>query len=332
MNNLIKKRDIARLRGVLYSNIRRFFDSRGYLEVETPILSPDLIPEPTIDNFSTLFQNDFLGSRELYLLPSPEIYIKRLISEGFGSVYEISKCFRNNEQMGRQHSPEFTMLEYYTMAFSEKDSVSLTVDMLRETALPSARGASFLSSEPVVMTVRDAVLKYSGLDLDVLQDEDEFRAAAFGKLSIKIPSGEPWDDVFNRVFCTFVETAIPRDRLVFFTDYPAQINCLALRGEGDGSRYRRRWEVYAGGLELANCYAEETDPEVVRDYYRKEYDALLRSREGSGRVIPKSDAGFADIFSDFPSCSGVAMGLDRLLMLETGSSDINDVLLFPFSI
>ncbi|NCC65549.1 MAG: elongation factor P--(R)-beta-lysine ligase, partial [Spirochaetia bacterium] len=105
----------AQYRSHMNRIIRSFFDERGYTEVDTPLLSPTLIPESTIENFATRFENPFLPSSELYLVPSPEIYMKQLIAQGFGSIYQISHCFRNSEQLGHIHNPEFTMLEYYTM-------------------------------------------------------------------------------------------------------------------------------------------------------------------------------------------------------------------------
>ncbi|HKL59153.1 MAG TPA: amino acid--tRNA ligase-related protein, partial [Sphaerochaeta sp.] len=116
----------AQFRSQLNRSIRTFFDQRGYLEVETPTLSPDLIPEPTIQNFATTFDNEFVGSRELYLIPSPEVYMKKLIADGFGSIYQIGHCFRNSEQIGRHHNPEFSMLEYYSVGMDESDSIGLT--------------------------------------------------------------------------------------------------------------------------------------------------------------------------------------------------------------
>lgn len=201
---MAQKKNIAELRRRLYANIRSFFDKNGYLEVETPILSSALIPEPTIDNFSTMFMNEFLGSRELYLLPSPELYMKKLIAEGYGSIYQISKCFRNAEQVGRIHSPEFSMLEYYTTGFDEKDSIALTIRFLRETALEDC---GIFEREPEIISVRDAVLKCTGLDLDLLQNASDLRSEAVSKLFLNIPLAEPWEDTFNRIFCTFVETA-----------------------------------------------------------------------------------------------------------------------------
>lgn len=318
-------REAVVARSQLYSNIRKFFLDRGYLEVETPTLSPDLIPEPTIDNFGTVFINEFLGSQDLYMIPSPEVFIKRLIADGSGSVFEISKCFRNCEQVGKIHNPEFSMLEYYTVDYDEKDSIALTKEFLKKTAVDNCNKCVL---EPwLEMTVHDAVLKYCSVDLDKCQDPKVLRQEA-EKLGLMIPGPESWDDTFNRIFCTFVETSIPKDRPVLFTDYPYQIDCLAKR-EGN---YRRRWELYIGGIEIANCYFEETSVSVTREYFRREYAKLVQMRQDSGKVIPDIDESFALCFENFPKCSGVAIGLDRLLMVEKGFKDIRDVLLFPLNI
>lgn len=318
-------KSVIEKRSKLYSNIRNFFSNRGYLEVETPSLSSDLIPEKTIDNFETMFSNEFIGSKELYLIPSPEVFMKKLISQGSGSIFEISKCFRNCEQIGNIHNPEFTMLEYYTVGYDEKDSIELTKIFLKETALEGC--PKCVTNDWLEMTVREAVLKYTGLDLDLLQKPEDLRNAA-SSLGLMIPGKEPWDDTFNRIFCTFVETAIPKDRPVLFTDYPYQIDCLAQRN----GNYRRRWELYIAGIEVANCYLEETSSDVIRQYYRKEYQELIELRRNTDKVIPDVDDSFASYFATFPKCSGVAIGLDRLLMTQIGSNEIKDVILFPLEV
>lgn len=314
----------AKKRALLYQNIRSYFTERNYLEVETPTLSPDLIPEPTIDNFGTTFINEFAGSREMYMIPSPEVFMKRLIAQGSGSVFEISKCFRNCEQLGEIHNPEFTMLEYYTVEADEVDSINITKDFLKKTALDGA--CECVTASWLEMTVREAVKKYTGLDIEELQNPKDLRNAA-DKLGLLIPGPEPWDDTFNRIFCNFVETAIPKDRPVLFTDYPKQIECLA----EERGNYRRRWELYIGGIEVANCYLEERNVDKIRDYYRREYQKLIQLRTNDGKVIPEIDESFADVFATFPKCSGVAIGLDRLLMAEIGETEIDNVMLFPFS-
>lgn len=308
--------------------MRRYFDEHGYTEVDTPILSPDLIPEPTIENFATTFSNEFVGSRELYLVPSPEIYMKRLIAQGSGSIYQFSHCFRNSEQLGRQHNPEFTMLEYYTVDADEQDSIAITEELLANTALPGC--PEHLLPPFRKMTVAQACKKYAGVDLDKVQDPKTLRAEA-GRLGLHLPDApESWEETFNRIFLTFVEPSIPQDRPLVLCEYPAQIECLATKTSG--RPYRRRWEMYAGGVEVANCYDEERDADTVRNYYRKAYAELIRRRNSTETVIPDIDLSFADCFDvGFPQCSGVAMGMDRLLMLQLGKSSIEGVILFPFS-
>ncbi|MBP5757076.1 MAG: elongation factor P--(R)-beta-lysine ligase [Spirochaetales bacterium] len=314
----------AKARSLLYANIRNYFTKRGYLEVETPTLSPDLIPEATIDNFGTTFINEFQGSREMYMIPSPEIFIKKLLAAGSGSVFEISKCFRNCEQLGQSHNPEFTMLEYYTVDFNEKDSIALTQDMIRKTALDGCPASVLEDFE--ILSVRDAMKRYANVDIDNLQNPKDLRKAA-QDLGLPIPGPESWDDTFNRIFINFVETSISKDHPVCLTDYPKQIECLAV----ENGNYRRRWELYINGLEVANCYLEETDQEKARSYYRSEYQKLVSLRGDNGKVIPDVDDTFCETLSKLPKCSGVAIGLDRLLMVESAAKDIDDVLLFPFS-
>lgn len=318
--------NIAKQRSLLYKSIREFFDKRNYIEVETPTLSADLIPEATIDNFATTFINEFEGSKEMYMIPSPEIFMKKLIANGIGSIYQISKCFRNCEQIGQIHNPEFSMLEYYTVDYDEKSSIELTKTFLKETALSSCPKNVLEDFE--VVSVRDAVLRYTpqhDVDLDKLQDARELRKKA-EELGLLIPGPESWDDTFNRIFINFVEPNLPKDHPVCLTDYPYQIECLAQR-QGN---YRRRWELYINGIEVANCYLEERDVQTTKDYYEAEYQKLLANRAKNGKVIPDIDNSFANIFTTFPKCSGVAIGLDRLLMVETNALDIKDVLLFPF--
>ena len=160
-------------------------------------------------------------------------------------------------------------------------------------------------------------------DLDRCQDREVLieRARQLGQ---KPADDEAWDDVFNRIFITYVEPSLPRDRMVILTHYPAQIDCLAQKEEGP---YRRRWELYISGIEVANCYTEETSSEVTKAYYEREHRALVESRKEGGMPIPPASLRFPTL--SIPPSSGVAIGLDRLLMCLTGKRDIREVLLFP---
>lgn len=308
-------------RSALYRNIRSYFDSRDYLEVFTPTLSPSLIPEPTIKAFGTEFINEFTGNLSLYMIPSPEIFMKEVLSSGSPSIYQISSCFRNSEQLGDVHNPEFTMLEYYTLGYDDGDSIDLTIDMIRESAISSC---SWIDQKPLIITMEEAMMEYAGVDLLKAQDIGFMRAEA-ERLGLLLPDEESWEDTFNRIFLTFVEPSLPKDREVYLRDYPKQIECLAK--DYPDKPYKMRWEMYIKGIEVANCYTEETDKEKIRSYYDKEQKRLIRERENTGDVISKADSAFADL--SMPEMSGVAIGLDRLLLAEYGGEEIEDLLLFP---
>lgn len=311
-------------RSELCRNIRSYFDGKGYLEVYTPTLSPYLIPEPTIKAFKTEFRNEFEGNLDLYMIPSPEIFMKKLLAAGSPSIYQISTCFRNAEQLGDVHNPEFMMLEYYTLGFDEKDSIALTIDMIEKTRISEHQ--AWMDRESLIITMAEAMDRWAGVDMDKGEDIEYLRKEA-ERLNLTPCDTDTWDDVFNRIFLTYVEPSIPTDRPVYITDYPDKIRCLARAY--DDKPCRRRWEMYINGIEVANCYDEETDKEETRKYFEQEEARLIAEREGTGDAIPPADPSFPDL--SIPRSSGVAMGLDRLLAAEMGLNSIEPLLLFPLS-
>ena len=306
-------------------NIRTYFIEKGYLEVSTPTLSPYLIPEPTIKTFETKFINEFTGSRELYMIPSPEIFMKRLLAAGSGSIFQISQCFRNAEQLGDVHNPEFTMLEYYTVGADDRDSIDITIEMIERTKLKGIE-APWLREKPLIITMHEAMMKYAGVDIDKAEDIDYLRKEAI-RLGLNPNDNENWDDTFNRIFLTYTEPSLPKDREVYLTDYPDKIACLARHSEGKPTK--KRWEMYIAGIEIANCYDEETDKEESRRYFTEEYNRMENERRGTEDAIPPADPSFPDL--DIPQSSGGAMGLDRLLAVHLGLNCIEPLLLFPLS-
>ncbi len=314
-------------RSTLMRSMRSYFVHLNYLEVDTPILSTNLIPEPTIANFATRFISEFHRSRELYLVPSPEVFMKRIIAETQRSVYQFSHCFRNSEQIGSYHNPEFTMLEFYTVGADEEDSISITEELLLKTALP---GTPEYALPPFSrMSVAEACKRYADFDLDRTQTIGQLRIVA-QKLGLTLPErSESWEETFNRIFLNFVEPELPQQKPLVLFDYPKQIECLAT--ETPGRPYRQRWELYGGGIELANCYNEERDVEKVTTYYQQQYAKLTSERGPLDTVIPDIDPSFPSIFANFPQCSGVALGFDRLLMLQGRHKTIGDLILFPVS-
>lgn len=316
--------DVNKKRAKLYKNIRSFFDERGYSEVFTPSLSSYLIPEPTIYNFKTDFISPFDETKSFYLIPSPEVFMKELIASTECSIYQISKCFRNGEQTGLIHNPEFTMLEYYTLNKDDSFSIPLTISLIRETTV----GDSFwINKEPVVTSCREEIKRNCNFDLNNTQDKKALNKEA-EKLNIIFEENESWEDTFNRIFITFIEPNLPKDRMVFLTEYPKQIECLAENKEN--SPYKKRWELYVNGLEIANCYTEEINKNEIENKLDKEEKKLLKERKGTKYNTSPLWPGFKELA--MKKCSGVAMGLDRLLIAELNLKDIDDTLLFPFSI
>jgi lysyl-tRNA synthetase class 2 len=301
-------------RAEVVAAIRRFFDERKYLSVETPLLAARPIPESHIELFATRYVSPAGDrTRDLFLLPSPEYYLKQLLAAGSGSIYEIARAFRNRDFSGGAHTPEFTMLEYYTVDADADDSLEITRDFL------DALGVRGL---PLVVTIEEAWRRWAGFPLHpYLDDADALGAKALetGAMS-DAPEDESWEDVFHRILVTAIEPALPTDRPVFLTRYPASIPTLAR--SIPGTPWSDRWELYLGGFELANCYGEETDPERIRAFFT---DQARRIEERDG-TPPPVDETFAD--AALPRCSGVALGVDRLVAAILGESDIERVISF----
>ncbi len=313
-------------------HIRAFFTEEGYLEADTPLLAPYLIPEAHIEVFETRFIRPEGGSTPLYLIPSPELWMKRLLASGSGSIFQIGHCFRNHESVGAQHNPEFTMLEWYTVGAGYLDSVSVAERLIGHVArgcgLPqrlSWQGREVDLRPPFRrLTMGEAFRQFADLDLDRCADAEVLRGEA-RRRGIPCGGDEPWDDVFHRIFLTLVEPELPADRPLVLLDYPGTIPTLARRKPE--SLCAERWELYIAGLELANCYTEETDPGRLEEFIRAE----SAKKEGC-RVPHAIDGGLPQALrAGFPPCSGVALGLDRLLMLLTDQESIEGVIFFPFS-
>lgn len=313
-------------RARIFRLIRAFFDTRNYLEADTPLLAPDLIPETCLEVFESAYlappNSKTRTAMPYWLIPSPEIWMKKLIARHRVSLYQICKCFRNGESTGHLHSPEFTMLEYYTMGAHYLDSLTLTEELV--TSLLGDAGQSNLRPPFLRITMEEAFSQWAGFSLFEAVEkgtlEDEAR-----KRGLSPPERLDTPALYDLIFIHAVEPALPKDRMVAITDYPAFVPCLAKKSP-DGKTVER-WELYVRGIELANCYSEETDPNEVRRYFERE--GALKNQ--TALVPHRLDGDYWRNFLDFPQCSGVAMGLDRLVMALTGRSSIDSVLPFPMN-
>jgi lysyl-tRNA synthetase class 2 len=317
-------------RARIIRGVREFFDRRNYLETDTPLMAPDLIPESCLEVFETSYLPP-RGSRQqeqkFWLIPSPEIWMKKLIARHGVNMYQICKCFRNTESRGNLHSPEFTMLEYYTMGANYLDSLALTEELFAHLAdaagdggADTAVGAKILRPPFLRITMEEAFRRWAGFSLcERAAAGAEALAAEARRLGLEVPPGLDTGILYDLIFIHAVEPALPRDRVTAILDYPAFVPCLARKGKNTVER----WELYAGAVELANCYSEETNPRQIRQYF----EAEAAEKEQSALVHHKIDENYWE--NQLPPCSGTALGLDRLIMALWGKTSIDQVLPFP---
>ncbi len=331
MSDLSHRIPILRRRAAIVAALRRFLDRSGYLAVETPQLCRTPIPEAHIELFQTRRTGaagdagDSVDSGDaLWLLPSPEYYLKQLLAAGSGNLYEITHSFRDGEEIGRYHDIEFTMLEYYTVDADSDRSLSVTRDLLQEVGERTA---------PVILTMQEAWNRHTGIDLAATiagvpkapwprgNRDDLAKAIHAAGLPLTISPEDSWEDLFQRVFLTYVEPELPRDRPVFVTDYPAPVSTLARLKPG--TPWADRWELYLGGVEVANCFGEETNPDRIAEFFHQqqmEKHLLGRRRHPVDPAYLRSPP--------LPRCSGVALGVDRLVMHLLGEDHMESVVSF----
>lgn len=313
--------ETMRARSRAVSALREFFLSRDYIETDTPLLSPSLIPESCLEVFATEFVHPFRRGFPLYLTPSPEIWMKRLIASTGKSVFQLCKSFRNAESFSPIHNPEFTMLEYYTVGADSAASIALTEELFGALAL--ADTPSSLLPPFRRMTMAEAFAEFAGLELGALRERGALIDAARSKNLIVNPEAS-WEEAFNVIFLSLVETFLPMDRPLVLDEYPAEIECLAK--DIPGRPYKERWELYARGVEIANCFTEMADPAAVRAYF-----AAQAPKKQKSLVPHEIDNSYPDVFEGFPPCSGVALGFDRLIMALLGLKDIGEAINFPLA-
>jgi lysyl-tRNA synthetase class 2 len=311
-------------RQALYGALRRFFTQLGYLEVDTPLLIPTPGMEPHITAFEAPFvpETDVGQRRTLYLHTSPEYAMKRLLADGAGPLFQICKVFRNGE-VSRTHNPEFTLLEFYR---PRADYHAIMADL--EGALAEADhavgGDGFFRRTPYErLSVRDAVLRETGVDLRACADGPSLKRAAEAA-GVRTGDATSFDDVFFHLFLQKVEGKLGWERPTYLTEYPASMASLARLKPGEPA-VAERTELYARGLELANGFSELTDAVEQRARLVEEQEF----RRNAGRAVYPLDERFLDAVGRMPPSAGIAVGLDRILMLLLGVESISDVLLFP---
>jgi len=291
-------------RSCLLQAVRSFFFDRSYLEVDTPIRLPVLIPEAEIIP---------IQSEDWFLQTSPELCMKRLLASGCSQLFQICHCFRKGER-GHLHQEEFTLLEWYQVGWSYDELMDECEEMIRSVANqlgdPQRAGEQtsffrsgkeiFLAAPWQRITVEDAFQQYAGMHAVEAVDRG----------------------LFDEILVEQVEPNLGWQRPVFLYDYPVALASLA-RTRQDNPKVAERFELYIGGLELANGFSELTDPQVQRHRFAAELEAI--SAAGRQQAMPEK---FLQSLRDLPDCAGIALGLDRLLMLCVGAQSIAEVVPF----
>lgn len=303
--------EALRLRAHLYGQVREFFRGRQVLEVDTPLLGQAASTDVHLENLS-------VDGAQRFLQTSPEFAMKRLLAAGSGDVYQICKAFRAGES-GKRHNPEFTMLEWYRLGFDHFQLMAEVAELLN----------SLLGEKPTRQ------LSYRSAFAQVL-DVDPHRATVseLSALALQYCGYQGLDDdrdtLLDLLMAQVIEPQLGRDELTFIYDYPASQCALAkVKTDGQGAEVAERFELYVEGVELANGYHELTDAE--EQHQRFEADLAERQQRGLPQV-PKDERLLAALQQGMPNCAGVALGLDRLLMLMVGTDSIRDVIAFPADI
>jgi lysyl-tRNA synthetase class 2 len=303
--------DMLRLRAEVLHRLRRFFNGRGFLEVETPLLSHDTVVDRHLDPIPvTLFANPEqpdMGPR-LWLQTSPEFGMKRLLAAGATAIYQISKAFRGGREIGPLHNPEFTIIEWYRVG----DDYDAGKQLLSELA------ESLIGLGPAdQISYREAFARYAGFD--PLGPEEKV------PLPPEMPLDADRDLVLDDYLSSQVGPRLGLDAPVILYDYPASQSALARVRPGNPPM-AERFELYYRGLELANGYHELLEGAILRERNRQNNAERLADKK---YVLPENSRLLQAMDHGLPACSGCALGVDRLLMAISGAPSIQDVLAFP---
>ncbi len=316
--------EVFRLRSRMIAEIRRFFDARGYVEVETPMMQP--IPGGALARPFKTFHNA-LGI-DLYLRIAPELYLKRLIVGGMERVYEINRNFRN-EGISSEHNPEFTMLEFYEAYSDYHDMMNLTEELLHSLSLALLGKEEFPFGEETIsfrkpfarLRYKDAIIRHSGLAPGRFDDRRDVIAFAAGMSGEETPVS--YAKSLDLIFDKLVKPRIVQP--TFVTHIPKEISPLAKASE-DNPEETDRFELIIAGMEIANAFSELSDPREQQRRFEQQAEERTRGSEESHWI----DLDYVQALEyGLPPTGGEGIGIDRLAMLLANRRSIREVILFP---
>jgi len=318
-------KEIFETRSRIIAAIRQFFNQRGFIEVETPVLqaSPGgALARPFVTHHHAL-------DEDFYLRIAPELYLKRLIVGGFDKVYELGRIFRN-EGLSTKHNPEFTMLESYEAYADYNDVMEMVEEMTAEICQQVLGtdqvefGSEIISFKPPWqrLDLRQAIIKYGGIDFNQYPDAESL-GAAMRQLKMEVDPQKDRGRLIDELLSTFVEPNLVQP--TFLVDYPVEMSPLS-KTKPDNEWLVERFEAYAGGMEIANAFTELNDPTDQRQRLNEQLEQ--RQAEGMGESTFDEDFLVA-LEHGLPPTGGLGVGIDRLVMLLTNQQSIREVILFP---
>ena len=313
--------EMLKTRARLLSKLRAFFADNNVLEVQTPVLSQAGNTEPTIESFIIQeHENSNHTIQPSFLNTSPEFAMKRLLADGVGSIYQITPAFRQDEQ-GKKHNPEFTLLEWYRIDFDHHALMGEVNSLIRFVA------KDFLELDrSEFFSYQDAMIKFAKVDPFNATLEELKTATVKAGIDVIGMADVERDTWLDLLMSHEVEKNLPLNCPVFIYDYPSSQAALAKIRKGSPN-VAERFELYINRMELANGFHELSDAKEQAERFHQDQ---LKRKENNQQGIPADHHLIDALEHGLPECAGVAIGLDRLLMVLTGAENINEVLTFPF--
>jgi lysyl-tRNA synthetase class 2 len=310
------------IRAKAISEVRRWFDEHGFVEVETPVLQPlygGALARPFTTHHNAL-------DRDFYLRVATELYLKRLVVGGIDKVYELGKDFRN-EGVSHKHNPEFTMLEWYE-AYADYEKTAHDLELLVAEVAERVLGTTKIERDGVEVdlappwrrvTLREAVRERTGIDVA----EHPTREALAEAMDVELDSAEGWGKLVDGLLSKSVEPELIQP--TFVVDYPVELSPFAKAHRSEPGLVER-WEAFVGGIEIANSFSELNDPDEQRRRFEQQAAELER---GDEEAQPYDEAFVEALEHGMPPTGGVGLGIDRLAMMLTGARSLREIVLFP---
>lgn len=313
-------KQIAHQKSQFNQEVRNFFTSQDFLEVETPIMVKIPGMEPHLTPFETTLDIAHHPPQKLYLNTSPELQMKKLLAAGFGNIFNITKVFRNGEIGGPLHNPEFTMLEWYRENADYFDMMEDCENLIKHLA-QNLSGTITIPTPPWPrISTNELFIKFCDIDLLENQSFTKLQATAAEK-NFDTNGCQDWDDIFFKIFLNHIEPKLPKSPL-FIYDYPSTQAALAKKS-AQNPFFAERFELYIDGIELANAFSELIDAQEQRQRLIEEQ----KLRKKLHKTIFDIDGEFlAALESISQPCAGIALGMDRLFMVLMNLKSVKDTL------